>query len=174
MKHGLELAQGYYKPEITGALKKVPAERYKIENFIKTNRVQLRFHMPFNVTYDSIVSPIKAEGNEGGGEEAAAETGGAAQVPAGSDALTAAPASASDTAARAKSEMISSFRAQCDAQCRQELEARLLIYVFRLCVNLIFSTQSLLLCPSIVSFPLSCAVPKNCPARCGCFSFRLR
>ena len=74
------------------------------------------------------MSPIKAEGNEGGGEEAVAETGGAAQVPAGSDALTAAPASASDTAARAKSEM-RSFRAQCEAQCRQELEARLVTLV---------------------------------------------
>ena len=41
MKHFFEVAQGFYKPEIAGALKQPKGERYNVEQFHKVSRVQI-------------------------------------------------------------------------------------------------------------------------------------
>ena len=56
MKHCLDVAQGYYKPEIAGALKQPKGERYNVEQFHKGTRVAKRFFEPFQIAYDSLVA----------------------------------------------------------------------------------------------------------------------
>ncbi len=47
MKHFFEMATGYYKPEISGALKQPKGERYNVEQFHKESRVSKGFSDPF-------------------------------------------------------------------------------------------------------------------------------
>ena len=55
MKHALELSQGLYRPEIQGALQKCPAEKFSVEKFHQTTRVNQRFTTAFGVAYASLV-----------------------------------------------------------------------------------------------------------------------
>ena len=59
MKHCIDVAQGYYKPEIAGALKQPKSERYSAEQFHKGSRVAKRFFEPFQNAYDSLVAARK-------------------------------------------------------------------------------------------------------------------
>ena len=53
IKHCNEVAQGFYKPEITGALKQPKGEQYNVERFHKGARVSKRFFEPFQIAYGS-------------------------------------------------------------------------------------------------------------------------
>ena len=59
VQHCLDILQGYYKPEIAGALKQPKSERYNAEQFLKGSRVAVRFFGPFQIAYDSLVSSRK-------------------------------------------------------------------------------------------------------------------
>ena len=89
MKHFFEMATGFYKPEISGALKQPKGERFNVEQFHKGTRVLKRFLEPFLIAYDSLVGSPKgsseqdkadnateaatADAAQGIGEEMAAE-----------------------------------------------------------------------------------------------------
>ena len=60
MKHALDLAQGFFQPEIKGALSGIGAEKFSIDQFHKGARVKQRFSENFNVALDSIVGPSQA------------------------------------------------------------------------------------------------------------------
>ena len=64
MKHFLDVAQGYYKPEIAGALKQPKGERYNVEQFHKGSRVAKRFFEPFQIAYDSLVGSREGRSEE--------------------------------------------------------------------------------------------------------------
>ena len=64
MKHWIEIAQGFYKPEIAGALKQPKGERYSVEQFHKATRVAKRFFEPFQIAYDSLVGSPKGSSGE--------------------------------------------------------------------------------------------------------------
>ena len=55
MKHFFDMAIGFYKPEISGALKQPKGQRYNVEQFHKGTRVLKRFMEPFRIAYDSLV-----------------------------------------------------------------------------------------------------------------------
>ena len=63
MKHCTEVAQGFYKPGIQGALKQPQRERYNMDAFHKAVRVSKRFFEPFQIAYGSLVGSKKAEEN---------------------------------------------------------------------------------------------------------------
>ena len=64
MKHCIKVAQGFYKPEIAGALKQPKGERYNVEQFHKGSRVSKRFFEPFQIAYDSLVGSPKGRSEE--------------------------------------------------------------------------------------------------------------
>ena len=64
MKHCIEVAQGFYKPEIAGALKQPKGDRYNVEQFHKGSRVAKRFFEPFQIAYDSLVGSPKGRSEE--------------------------------------------------------------------------------------------------------------
>ena len=55
MKQSLDIAQGYYKPEILGAMRQPKGDRYNVDQFHKGTRVAKRFLEPFKIAYDSHV-----------------------------------------------------------------------------------------------------------------------
>ena len=88
MKHALELSQGLYGPEIQGALQKSPVEKYSVEKFHQTTRVNQRFATAFGVAYDSLVGrSADAKAAEGADGQPSAEgvQSTASAVPAKSD-----------------------------------------------------------------------------------------
>ena len=80
MKHCTEVAQGFYKPEITGALKQPKGERYNVEQFHKASRVSKRFFGPFQIAYDSLVGAPKERSEEKKAATAAATADGATGI----------------------------------------------------------------------------------------------
>ena len=68
MKQCFEVAQGFYRPEILGALKQPKAERFDMSQFHKGARVTKRFFEPFQIAYDSLL------GTKGGRPEEKTET----------------------------------------------------------------------------------------------------
>ena len=64
MKHCGDVAQGFYKPEIVGALKQPKAERYNVDKFHKGSRVAKRFFELFQSAYDSRVGTPKGRSEE--------------------------------------------------------------------------------------------------------------
>ena len=64
MKQCSDVAQGYYKPEIAGALKQPKGERYSVDQFHKGSRVAKRFFEPFQIAYDSLVGSHKGRSEE--------------------------------------------------------------------------------------------------------------
>jgi hypothetical protein len=64
VKHCIDVAQGYYKPEIAGALRQPKGERYNVEQFHKGSRAAKRFFEPFQIAYDSLVGSLKGRSEE--------------------------------------------------------------------------------------------------------------
>ena len=56
MKHVVELNQGLFRPEIQGALQRSAAEKFCLEKFHHTSRVNARFVAAFRVAYDSLAA----------------------------------------------------------------------------------------------------------------------
>ena len=122
MKHSLELAQGYYAPEIKGALAAVGADRYSLDKFHKSTRVSQRFFQAFKIAYDSIACKPQAESADAlkGEEESGAQSLGS---DAGQDPV---PLGSKDQEKQPNKELeIAAFRKACEDHCRRELESRL-------------------------------------------------
>ena len=122
MKHLLDLSQGLYRPEIQGALAKAPTEKFSIEKFHQTTRVNQRFATPFGVAYDSLVgkpADSEKELNQPRAASANEQTAGSANE------------TNDESVAEKKSVAVdvTHFRAQCEQHCRQEFEARLVSLV---------------------------------------------
>ena len=124
MKHFFEMATGYYKPEISGALKQPKGERYNVEQFHKGTRVLKRFLEPFRIAYDSLVGSPKGSSEQDKANNATeAATADAAQ------------GIGEETAAenKKKTEVIQShvelFRLQCEKACQKEMDARVVLLV---------------------------------------------
>ena len=61
MKRALDVAKGFYKPEISGAIKGLKSrEKLTVDKFNSGVRVQQRFRNSFKIAYDSLVSAIFA------------------------------------------------------------------------------------------------------------------
>jgi hypothetical protein len=128
MKHVLDLAQGMYLLEIRAALHGPMAERYSVERFNKTNRVNQRFFMPFQVSYDSLLGLTNAAS-----ADAAAGPGGYIDESAGSKAAESADSTQDRQAEKnrhdSRETQKSVFRRQCEQHCVRELEARMVLVV---------------------------------------------
>ena len=75
MKHALDLAQGFYQPEIKGALSGPAAEKYTLEKFLQSTRVNARFASQFSIAYDSLVGKTSAASAAAAGEDTKAQAG---------------------------------------------------------------------------------------------------
>ena len=127
MKHALGLSQGLYRPEIQGALQKCPAEKFSVEKFHQTTRVDQRFTTAFLVAYDSLVgTPAGAKAAEGAEQQPSASSGTAASA---GPAFLAKSESELEKTPELREMQVSAFRAECEQHCRQELEARLVALV---------------------------------------------
>ena len=71
MKHVLELSQGFFKPEIQGALQMKAGDRFSVDKFHQTTRVRYRFAAPFKVAYDSLQAAAAQEKTAEGGSHGA-------------------------------------------------------------------------------------------------------
>jgi hypothetical protein len=125
MKHVLDISQGFYQPEIRGALSGTWAERYNVEKFNKAIRVNHRFTKTFMIAYDSIVGPSSAA-------SACAAVGQGGQIDdcAASIAAESAGSQMQESQAEKKPQDyketdLAAFRMQCEKHCHRELEARL-------------------------------------------------
>ena len=125
MRHFLDLNQGFYTAEIAGALSQPKSERYNIEKFYKGLRISKRFCEPFHVAYDSLVGCPK-----GGSDEKKADT-----EKTGAATADGAKAIAQEVAAEEKKKLevspsdVTTFRAQCENACKQEIDARVVLIV---------------------------------------------
>jgi len=124
MKHFFDMATGFYKPEISGALTQPKGQRYNVEQFHKGARVLKCFVEPFRIAYDSLVGSPKgssqqdkadrateaatADAAQGIGEEIAAENKKKTEVIQG---------------------QVDLFRLQCEKACQQEIDARVVLLV---------------------------------------------
>jgi hypothetical protein len=128
MKHVLDLAQGMYVLEIRAKLHGPMAERYSVERFNKTNRVNQRFFMPFQISYDSLLGLTNAAS-----ADAAAGPGGYIDESAGSKAAESADSTQDRQAEKNRHDSrethVSVFRRQCEQHCVRELEARMVLMV---------------------------------------------
>ena len=80
MKHFSDVAQGFYKPEIAGALTQPKGERYNVEQFHKGIRVSTRFLQPFLIAYDSFLGFSQSRSAEATADTAAATADGATGI----------------------------------------------------------------------------------------------
>ena len=124
MKHAMDLHQGFYSPEIKGALVAVAADRYSPERFNKTTRVHQKFHAQFSVSYESLKAALASSGEAAATVESATAVTGtsASQDNAGAAAVV-------ESAASLKNFDLDNFRKECEIYCKCELEARLLSMV---------------------------------------------
>ena len=133
MKHSLDLAQGFYSPEIKGALAAVAGDKYSLDRFHKSTRVAQRFFQVFSLARDSLVGKVRAEsadaggGQEQSGTQSQGSTVGEAPVGPGSQEQAKQPRKQPEC----KELDVSVFQKECEEHCRRELEARLV----SLCAN---------------------------------------
>ena len=94
-----------------------------MEKFLATTRVQQRFTQPFTVAYDSLIGKTTATTGASAEDEAAsaATTEGAAAKEA--------PEADGAGSKTSREAAVANFRAQCEAHCKQELEARVVALV---------------------------------------------
>ena len=124
MKHFHDIATGFYKPEISGALSQPKGQRYNVEQFHKGTRVLARFVGPFRIAYDSLVAVPKGSSQE--------DQTGAAGEAATADA---AQGVGSEVAAENKKNaevtpsQVDCFRLQCEQACQTEIDARVVLLV---------------------------------------------
>ena len=99
-----------------------------MEKFLAATRVQERFTQPFTVAYDSLIGKTTATTGASAEDEAASaatkEEAAAKEAP---EADGAGSAVNKKTASREAD--IANFRVQCEAHCKQELEARVVALV---------------------------------------------
>ena len=130
MKHALDLAQGFYQPEIKGALSGPAAEKFTLEKFLQSTRVNTRFATQFSIAYDSLVGKPSVASAAAAGENTNAQAGqpeeGTANVGASIN-----PDSKEKSKHDGSKDLleVSAFRRQCESYCLRELEARLLTLV---------------------------------------------
>ena len=118
MKHALDLAQGFFQPEIKGALSGIGAEKFNIDQFHKGARVSQRFAENFRVALDSIVVPsqaVSADASTGQGELLADSQNSEAAV-----AETQGP-QAETKKSDTKGDELAVFRQACEQHCAREL-----------------------------------------------------
>ena len=125
MKHCTEVVQGFYKPEIAGALKQPKGERYNMDHFHKGSRVSTRFFEPFEIAYDSLAGPYKSNA------VSAATADGATSAATVDGATGIGEEVASDE--KKKTDItqiqITAFREQCEHHCQQEIDGRVVLLV---------------------------------------------
>ena len=118
MKHALDLAQGFFQPEIKGALSGIGAEKFSIDQFHKGARVSQRFAENFRVALDSIVVPsqaVSADASAGQDELLADSQNSEAAV-----AETQGP-QAETKKSDTKGDELAAFRQACEQHCAREL-----------------------------------------------------
>ena len=118
MKHALDLAQGFYQPEIKGALSGSGADKFSLDQFHKGARVSQRFATNFHVALDSVVGPsqaVSADASAGEGDLADSQKSEAAVVE------TQEP-QAEKRKLDSKADELASFRQACEQHCARELE----------------------------------------------------
>ena len=93
-----------------------------MEKFLAATRVQERFTQPFTVAYDSLIGKTTATTGASAEDEAASAATKEEAAKEASEADGAGSAVNKKTASREAD--IANFRAQCEAHCKQELEAR--------------------------------------------------
>ena len=126
MRHYLDISQGFYKPEIMGALKQPKAERFDLAQFHKGNRVSKRFFGPFQIAYDSLVGKPKESSQDA---EAADAT--LAAATANADAATAEAAAPKEKIKKTEvtAMQLSAFKSACEKMCQQEIETRVVMLI---------------------------------------------
>ena len=116
MKHFFEMATGYYKPEISGALKQPKGERYNVEQFHKGTRVLKRFLEPFLIAYDSLVGSPKGSSEQDKADNATeAATADAAQG------IGEERAAENKKKTEVTQSNVDLFRLQCEKACQKEI-----------------------------------------------------
>ena len=118
MKHALDLAQGFFQPEIKGALSGIGAEKFSLDQFHKGARVRQRFAEKFHVALDSIVGPsqaVSADASAGQDELLADSQNSEAAV-----AETQGP-QAETKKSDTKGDELAVFRQACEQHCAREL-----------------------------------------------------
>ena len=76
MKHMLEVSQGFFRPDIHGALLRSSADKFSVEKFHQTSRVTQRFTTAFKIAYDSLAAAAAREQTAEEGGQPASATGG--------------------------------------------------------------------------------------------------
>ena len=125
IKHCINIAQCFYKPEIGGALKQPRSERYNWEQFRKGSRVAKRFFEPFLIVYDSILIKSRPATNS---------VATADNAPAAETADSVEEETKSDVAEQRKKkfkveekEEMDTFKKQCEFCCQREIDARVVL-----------------------------------------------
>ena len=125
MKHVVELNQGLFRPEIQGALQRSAAEKFCLEKFHHTSRVNARFVAAFRVAYDSLAASTH-ETEAASVTEQESSSAGPVAVSAGDGSEDPSHKSAKTDKKTDRSDIqVSAFQAQCENHCREELEARM-------------------------------------------------
>ena len=70
MKHMLEVPQGFFRPEIQGALQRSSADKFSVDKFHQTSRVTQRFTTAFKIACDSLAAATAREQTADGGRGA--------------------------------------------------------------------------------------------------------
>ena len=122
MRHGLDLAQGFYKSEIAGALSQPKAERYNAEKFHKANRVAKRFFEPFEIAYDSLVGTPSGRSEEPATEDKTKTEDLATRI---GEEL----ASEEKKKTEVTQNQVSVFKGQCEQACKKEIDGRVVLLV---------------------------------------------
>ena len=124
MKHCIEVAQGFYKPEIAGALKQPKGERYNVEQFHKGSRVAKRFFEPFQIAYDSLVGSPKDRSKDKTENNATA-----AATADGATGIVEEVASEDKKKTEVTQIHVNAFREQCEQASQKEIEGRVVMIV---------------------------------------------
>ena len=131
MKHVLVLSQGFFKPDIQGALQMKAGDRFSVDKFHQTTRVNQRFATAFKVAYDSLEAASTAGKTTEESSQPGPGIGGQTAASAGSKPSP--PANSGDNEDKrpelSREMQLASFRSDCEEHCRRELSARLVALV---------------------------------------------
>ncbi|CAK0858880.1 unnamed protein product, partial [Prorocentrum cordatum] len=114
MSHALDVFSGLYAPEIKGALSAITAGKYTAEKFWEADRVKKRFHAEFIVAYKKAAPKTVSSDMADPEAPPSATSAGSAEA-----AVKHAEGTAPDAQA--------AFKAQIEAHCQREMEARMVI-----------------------------------------------
>ena len=124
MRHCMEVSQGYYKPEIGGALSQPKGQRYNVEQFHKGARVSKRFFEPFQIAYDPLVGS-----REGRSEEKLKGNAAAAATASDDTGIGEAMASEDKKNTKPEPDQLMAFRKLCESSCQTEIDGRVVLLV---------------------------------------------